>query len=64
MIGTGGTALLSVDARDLIPGDLTDDGFIVVGVRQVHGVTVVEYLCHEPRLYQPGNQVLIHDDRF
>ncbi len=63
VIGHHGEPLMLVDARDLMLGDMTDTGHVVVGLRTVQSIMVVEFIGREPGLYPPGHQVLIHDDR-
>lgn len=66
MLAPGGKEVVAIDARDLIPGDLTMGGATVVGVmtspdgRQVQ----VDFIGSPTQVF-PGNaRLIIHNDRF
>lgn len=64
LVGTGGARYLSIDARDVVVGDLTADGCTVVGVYVKPQGTAIEFIGCPVQVYGPGQHVLIHDDRF
>lgn len=67
MLGANGVQLLSIEVQDLICGDLTANGDVIVGVIYVphdsDAKVYVDYMFGGVGVYRPGERITIHDDR-
>lgn len=64
MIGAGGVALLAIDARDLMLGDITQCGATVVSVVKHGGKVYVDFIGAPFRVMGCNDRLIIRDDRF